>query len=126
VGQVARSQERLPGLQESERRMIDDIIRCEDIKLTDGQLRQTIKLAGRNSVYGTICAELLARREADRWIPVSEKLPEKYDDVLVCSNEYTDCVEAHMTGNHWFTPGSELLTDVYCWREKPEPPEVQP
>lgn len=69
--------------------------------------------------------ELQERREADRWIPVSERLPEKEGDYLV------DCKERHFAIEHFYfsiadrTPYWSGMRKVYAWRPLPEPYESE-
>lgn len=74
--------------------------------ITDEMLEHVIKSDGLVSTpfYKDICAELLQRRQADRWIPVEERLPEEgeYVSVLFGKDEKTI--------GSWFT---ETETEEY-------------
>jgi hypothetical protein len=68
--------------------------------------------------------EYMALRDAGRWIPVSERMPEKHTAVLV----YTDMHGNHAAsfdGEEWFCDygGAWLFPNVTHWMPLPEPPE---
>lgn len=71
--------------------------------------------------------ELLALREANRWIPVSERLPEAGVPVLVmsrywCANPFV----ARLHNEYW--EGEPILSrpeSVTHWRPLPAPPEQE-
>ena len=65
--------------------------------------------------------ELQERREADRWIPVSERLPEKEGWYLVDRKERTSSIQYFFfsTVNH--KPYWSGECKVYYWRPLPEP-----
>lgn len=75
--------------------------------------------------------ELLRRREADRWIPVSEKLPEGghawvivYADDAISTMGY-DPKNGFSDWNYSPCP-NVTISQITHWRELPEPPEAQP
>lgn len=59
-----------------------------------------------------LLAEIRRLQEADRWIPVAERLPDRWIEVIVA---YKDGFT--MTERIPFDP------DVTCWRPLPKPPE---
>ena len=66
--------------------------------------------------------ELKARREADRWIPVSERLPDNDDFVLVCDN--LEMFVAWFSEEHgWcsFDGNFDENTPIIAWKPLPEP-----
>ena len=69
--------------------------------------------------------ELQERREADRWIPVRERLPEDYTRVLI-TNEYGEviCID----WNTWYQKEYKDARKSYkatAWRPLPEPYESE-
>ena len=76
-------------------------------------------------------AELDAERERNRWIPVSEKLPEDEENVLV---NITEVDGSPVIDFGYYTPGNNAFEGwqtnyfmafgkVTHWRPLPEPPE---
>lgn len=75
--------------------------------------------------------ELEQRREADRWIPISERLPEEDDDVLI-TLEYGNqrCVIKGCyspTFKVWLTVSKVIINDnnVIAWKPLPKPYESE-
>lgn len=87
--------------------------------ITDEMLEHVIKSDGLVSTpfYKDICAELLQRRQADRWIPVEERLPDEQIKVLTEFDGVImiDCIQ----DGRWF-----LRNFVNYWKLI-EPPEVE-
>lgn len=70
--------------------------------------------------------ELAERREADRWISVSERLPENDDYVLAYDNAvvfvawFSEKTGWHSTDNEF-----DKYTPIIAWQPLPEPYELQ-
>jgi hypothetical protein len=87
--------------------------------LTDEELRYRIKNGG--DIIIDVCTELLARRQADRWIPVEERLPKDYENVLASNHNYSTEDIGYRVDGKWYS----LVFIPTHWRPLPEPP-VQP
>jgi hypothetical protein len=73
-----------------------------------------------------MAAELLRRRESDRWIPVSERLPNECEECLLLNKNKSQFVgwldESSLL--MWFdTIEGYVSDDITHWRPLPEPPE---
>lgn len=74
-------------------------------------------------VLKKIASELLQRRQADRWVPVEERLPEDGYYSLVVADGFVT-IGKHYSGiSTWSWQGYDI-PDVTHWRPLPEPPEV--
>lgn len=67
--------------------------------------------------------ELKERREADRWIPVSERLPEPRVAVEVYCPEYRNQYCAFYDGTHWRVFGTRNTDEVTYWKPLSQVPE---
>lgn len=92
---------------------------CKDRNLTDAEMEISLKYAG---------------QERDRWIPVTEKLPDKSKDYLVTNyiekwgDKITETCEAFYVYNdpiyktsYWCGSENHKLGKVIAWRPLPEP-----
>lgn len=73
-------------------------------------------------------AELQQAREANRWIPVGERLPEIHDVVLIAVRNRSQAREGYLTEkNEWRVWGGvyPYFTAVTHWRPLPTPPEQE-
>lgn len=68
-----------------------------------------------------LLAELERLREAACWIPVEERLPQSWDDVLV-SDGKTVCL-GYWNFHEWDAIFGRLPFEVAYWRPLPEPPK---
>lgn len=98
-------------------------------KLSDGELyvyRRALVLAP-NDVgdVRSMATELLELREQVRWIPVSERLPDHGDSVLVYFGNVTS---AFLRDDGWWRSAailSRIYSTVTHWQPLPPAPEVE-
>jgi hypothetical protein len=76
--------------------------------------RFTIQLA-------TVKAERDALREANRWIPVGERLPENEIRTLALGPWFDG--EAYYQNGEWLDWVDDVSCDITHWRPLPEPPQ---
>jgi len=98
---------------------IDEAIKHAE-EVAEEQVKRCEKCADEHRQLAEWLKELKQLREQTRWIPVSEKLPEKEDLYLVSvKNEherrYSKTCWFHGNGN-WFA-----RQDVEAWKPLPEP-----
>jgi len=67
-------------------------------------------------------AELEAQQ---RWIPVSERLPEKAGTYLVYYKKYLEMANFDLISTKWQICFAGMITDIDYWMPLPEPPEVK-
>ncbi|MCR1918760.1 DUF551 domain-containing protein [Frisingicoccus caecimuris] len=91
----------------------------EDTGITPDQL-QVI-----NEEYQKMAKELAELRQQNRWIPVSERLPDYEEEVLITNGKYVTIDERYFLEN---TEDGEAYTwdingwdDVVAWMPLPEP-----
>lgn len=57
-----------------------------------------------------------------KWIPVSERLPEKYKEVIVTDIETVDTYESYYIGDgYWECDNGAFKNRIIAWMPKPEP-----
>jgi len=111
----------------------DDITWCEDkIHDTDAEYILADLHRGELAVLETRAeaaeAELAAMKEAERWIPVGERLPNLRCFVLFVAEYFGEKTLFHGARykDGWYSVGSvECHCDVTHWRPLPAPPEVE-
>ena len=74
-----------------------------------------LKVAGEHERLAGLIEELKARREADRWIPISEGLPKKEGKCLVSTDFGDVCEDSFVDGIFVL-----YLGNVIAWRPLPE------
>ena len=63
-----------------------------------------------------------ADSQIPRWIPVSERLPEQYESVIVWTSD-RELGEAEYDGKRFYWTSDDNYTDVSHWMPLPEPPK---
>ena len=109
-----------------QRRRFEDIYGQEET--TEAERKEAIACLDCSNEHGMLAAwltELQERRQADRWVPVSERLPEDYTRVLI-TNEYGEviCID----WNTWYQKEYKDARKSYkatAWRPLPEPYESE-
>lgn len=104
------------------RSRFEDLYRKEET--TEEERKEAVSCLDCSKEHAQLVAwltELQERREADRWIPVSERLPEKEGWYLVDRKERTSSIQYFFfsTVNH--KPYWSGECKVYYWRPLPEP-----
>ena len=65
-----------------------------------------------------------------KWIPVSERLPEKREDVLLCRKWWNEIQNPQMgwhndVSGEWFDLSNRVIRNVTHWMPLPEPPKEE-
>ena len=61
---------------------------------------------------------------AQRWIPVSERLPEQYESVIVWTSD-REIGEAEYDGKQFYWTSDDNYTNATHWMPLPEPPKEE-
>ena len=80
-----------------------------------------------SATIARLTAEVEALKDAARWIPVSERLPEVKQLVMVAVKHAQSAKYAQLTVNNtWRTWGGEyVFSSVTHWQPLPQPPEAE-
>lgn len=98
------------------------------IRVYDGkEYNACLECASEHEQLAEWLEELKARREADRWIPVSERLPEDFCVVLVYCPQFDNIYRVFRESDAWhqFCTSDVLMQAVTHWRPLPKAPESE-
>lgn len=99
---------------------------CEHCPLLSTRMCVKVMLEGAASALEAADKELAELREANRWIPVSERLPEKEGDYLGYYSLEKVTFKARYRHGEWSALSNEsysALWRVTHWKPMPEPPQ---
>lgn len=65
--------------------------------------------------------------DKEKWIPISERMPDEDEDVHVYRGKGHGIITAYRSEGRWYSHQHDILRDVTHWMPLPEPPkEDQP
>ena len=87
--------------------------------------RQDLKINSAATEAIEMAISALKKQEADRWIPVTERLPEENGRYIICYEDATTFLD-YFNGKWFFTLGKHAMAceetgTIIAWRPLPEP-----
>ena len=123
--QVTGETERGEGMERliDEKRLIEDLIKCKE--LGRKSFEAVLKIIEEQAKVNCSRREWYQKGyqdglNANRWIPCSERLPTKYDNLLICQSDgYVNV--GYYSLNGFKDMNSYPYKDVIAWQPLPEP-----
>lgn len=100
---------------------------CVNIKMSEEEIKQFKQMLKEHTpILYTITSDTLVEGASTRpqgnWIPVSERLPERYKEVIVTDIETSDTYQSQYLGNgYWECDNGALKNRIIAWMHLPEP-----
>lgn len=108
------------------REVAEEIHKTNEEMPTDCKLSEDLcKCASEHEQIAAWLTELQERREADKWIPVSERMPECNGNYLAITNYGTRIVHFSRDKDRPYSIQFDTLEKVYYWKPLPKAPESE-
>ena len=111
--------------------ILHDIDNAPTVEVPEDEVNCVLTMFGKCSYNKTGCSDCeikdkirkaLNEKPQDKWIPVSERLPERYKEVIVTDIETSGTYQSRYVGNgYWECDNGTLKNRIIAWQPLPEP-----
>lgn len=93
----------------------------EEMRYKLNELRMMLNDGEHGEEQG-ILVEIISELDKGEWIPVSERLPERYKEVIVTDVETSDTYQSRYIGKgYWQCDNGPFKNRIIAWMPKPKP-----